>query len=214
MSDLIIKGMEMPDSCFHCKLAEVCQYYKAEHYANKRHEDCPLEEAPETHDKRTETQACDLIERQAAIDAIRHIREVYVNNLPTLIDKASVQTELMMLPSVQRKTQNRRFEEIVVTYPNPDLCSYPEYKGKPYFSIKYEENEEHYIGYGTYNPEVLSQYIKEYFILPSAQPTIEPERKKGKWLLSDGYRCSVCNYKVLSTGLPSKCPNCYAEMER
>ena len=30
----------------------------------------------------------DLIDRQAAIDAIRHIREVYVNNLPTLIDKA------------------------------------------------------------------------------------------------------------------------------
>ena len=47
MSDLIIKGMEMPDSCFHCKLAEVCQHYKAEHYANKRHEDCPLEEVPE-----------------------------------------------------------------------------------------------------------------------------------------------------------------------
>ena len=116
----------------------------------------------------------DLIDRQAAIDAIRHIREVYVNNLPTLIDKASVQTELMMLPSAQQKTKNRRFEKIVVTYPNPDLCSYPEYKGKPYFSIKYEENEEHYIGYGTYNPEVLSNFLKEYF-MPSAQP--EP-----KWI--------------------------------
>ena len=67
---VLIKGMEMPDSCFHCKLAEVCQHYKAEHYANKRHDDCPLEEVPETHDKRTETHACDLIERQAAIDAI------------------------------------------------------------------------------------------------------------------------------------------------
>ena len=103
---ILIKGMEMPDSCFHCKLAEVCQHYKAEHYANKRHEDCPLEEVPsaqpteascwgcnctnmerlkeqktfsemihlhdaETHDKRTETHACDLISRKAAIDSFK-----------------------------------------------------------------------------------------------------------------------------------------------
>lgn len=43
----------------------------------------------------------DLIERQAAIDVVRRIEEKYVNNLPPLIDKAEVQTELMMLPSVQ-----------------------------------------------------------------------------------------------------------------
>lgn len=42
-----------------------------------------------------------LINRNEAIDAINHIREVYVNNLPTLIDKASVQAELMMLPPAQ-----------------------------------------------------------------------------------------------------------------
>ena len=45
--------------------------------------------------------ATDCISRQAALDAIRHIREIYFNNLPTMIDKASVQTELMMLPSAQ-----------------------------------------------------------------------------------------------------------------
>lgn len=43
----------------------------------------------------------DLISRQAALDAIRSITEIYVNNLPTLIYKASAQTELMMLPSAQ-----------------------------------------------------------------------------------------------------------------
>ena len=51
----------------------------------------------------------DLISRQAALEAIRHIEEVYINNLPTMIDKTSVQTELMMLPSA---------EEIVV-WQNP-----------------------------------------------------------------------------------------------
>ena len=65
---VLINGMEMPDSCFHCKLAEVCQYYKKEHYANKRHDDCPIEEVPETHDKHTKTHACDLIERQAVLN--------------------------------------------------------------------------------------------------------------------------------------------------
>ncbi len=44
--------------------------------------------------------------------------------------------------------------------------------------------------------------------LPSAQP----ERKKGKWLLFDGYSCSRCNYKPQTTGLPRYCPNCGADM--
>lgn len=57
-----------------------------------------------------------------------------------------------------------KFEEIVVEYPSPDVCTYPEYKGKPYFGIKYLENENHIIGYGTYNPKVLSVFLKEYFM--------------------------------------------------
>lgn len=57
----------------------------------------------------------------------------------------------------------RNFEEIIVTYHSDDIIPYPEYKGKPYFSIQYEENGEHHVGYGTYNPQVLSDYIKDYF---------------------------------------------------
>lgn len=41
----------------------------------------------------------DYISRQAAIEAIRGCTEYYHNNMPTMIDKASAQTELMMLPS-------------------------------------------------------------------------------------------------------------------
>jgi hypothetical protein len=58
----------------------------------------------------------------------------------------------------------REFEEIVVNYPPEDLCTYPEYKGKPYFGIKYKENGEEIVGYGTYKPEVLSRYLKDYFM--------------------------------------------------
>lgn len=61
----------------------------------------------------------------------------------------------------------KKFEEIVVEYPPAELCTYPKYRGKPYFSIKYEENGEHIIGFGTYNPEVLSRYLREYFITPT-----------------------------------------------
>lgn len=65
------------------------------------------------------------------------------------------------------KADGRKFEEIVVEYPPEDICPYPEYKGKPYFLIKYEENGNHIIGFGTYDPEVLSRYLKEYFIAPT-----------------------------------------------
>ena len=72
------------------------------------------------------------------------------------------------------KGHGRKFEEIVVEYPPAELCTYPEYKGKPYFSIKYEENGKHIIGFGTYSSEVLSEYIREYFIKPI---TIEADKE-------------------------------------
>ena len=66
----------------------------------------------------------------------------------------------------KQATHGRIFQEIVVEYPS--INTYPEYKGKPYFSIKYTENGQGFIGYGTYKPEVLSKYLKEYF-MPSLQ---------------------------------------------
>lgn len=65
------------------------------------------------------------------------------------------------------KGHRKKFEEIVVEYPPAELCTYPEYRGKPYFSIMYEENGKHIVGYGTYKPEVLSRYLQEDFIAPT-----------------------------------------------
>lgn len=57
------------------------------------------------------------------------------------------------------------FEKIIVEYPKEgSVCCYPEYQGKPYFSIQFKENGEGFIGFGTYNPDVLSRYIRDYFI--------------------------------------------------
>lgn len=61
-------------------------------------------------------------------------------------------------------SNDKEFVELVVQYPDPETCTYPEYKGKPYYGIKYIENGETIIGFGTYNTEVLSQYLKEYFM--------------------------------------------------
>lgn len=86
----------------------------------------------------------------------------------------------------------RTFVELVVEYRDPELCAYKEYKGKPYYSIKYIENGETYVGYGTYNPKVLSRYLSEYFISSTQQwhviekdPMTEDERKE--WSERLGY---------------------------
>lgn len=84
----------------------------------------------------------------------------------------------------------REFEEIVVEYPPEDLCTYPEYKGKPYFSIKYKEGNDCFIGYGTYNPKVFSRYLRDYFM-----PSVTPVRPKGHWIdhSDEGYvECPKC----------------------
>lgn len=45
-------------------------------------------------------------------------------------------------------------------------------------------------------------------------PTVEAEPvRHGHWNWFDGLRCSVCNYKLQSTGIPSCCPNCGAKMD-
>ena len=73
--------------------------------------------------------------------------------------------------SAQPGQRNARvFQGIIVEYPS--ISAYPEYEGKPYFSIKYTENGQEFIGYGTYKPEVLSEYLKEYF-MPPTQPECE-----------------------------------------
>jgi len=85
-----------------------------------------------------------------------------------MLDEFDTESILKALPPAQPAQRIARvFQGIVVEYSS--ICAYPEYEGKPYFSIKYTENGQEFIGYGTYKPEVLSEYLKEYF-MPPAQP--------------------------------------------
>ena len=143
------------------------------------------------------------------------------------------------LPSVQPKPTecedavSREFVELVVEYPPADLCAYSEYKGKPYYSIKYYENGEEFIGYGTYKPEVLSRYLKEYFIssvthksgkwIEDAKTYYEELNKRGLGVdeyipyFTDDIACSEClaKYNTIDneTEFFKYCPNCGAKME-
>ena len=87
---------------------------------------------------------------------------------------ANIADELRMIREKMEEPESKRtFVELVVRYPDPEVCLYEEYKGKPYYCIKYIENGETHVGYGTYNPEVLSQYLKEFFISSAqSEPTV------------------------------------------
>ena len=138
--------------------------------------------------------------------------------------------ETVTICNALKPERSRTFLEIVVSY--PAFCTYPEYEGKPYYAIKFEENGETIVGFGTYKPEVLSQYLREYFI-----PSAEPERKTGKWIEVYGYatpggdpvwKCSECGKGIHVYGIEAPsynrdytdghqwvaCPNCGAEMTR
>lgn len=73
------------------------------------------------------------------------------------------------IENLKRPQGKREFIEILAQYVPDDICTYPEYKGKPYYSIHYKENGEEFVGFGTYNPEVLSRYLKEYFMKGDAE---------------------------------------------
>lgn len=119
-------------------------------------------------------------------------------------------------PSIKNDLEVREFKEIVVEYPPEDLCTYPEYKGKPYFSIKYKEGNDCFIGYGTYKPQVLSRYLRDYFM-----PSVTPIRPKGHWREVDTnmYACSKCSHVLTIDPLDNSilgmntCPFCSAKME-
>ena len=152
----------------------------------------------------------DLISRQALRDAMYHEAFETDSDMQKWDSGCWIRYKLFEntideLPSAKPEIIRceRTFQEIIVEYPS--ISTYPEYEGKPYFSIKYTENGQGFIGYGTYKPEVLSEYLKEYF-MPSAE-------RVGHWIsIEDGllHKCSVCGEKSCCKG--NYCPDCGARM--
>lgn len=133
----------------------------------------------------------DPISRQAAIAVADYTdcTGLAIEDVKKVTDE--VVKGLKQLPSSQADQHGRVFKEIVVKYPT--YSTYPEYEGKPYFSIKYTENGQEFIGYGTYNPEALSKYLKEYF-LSSAQSEVLACGSGELNAQPDIIRCKDCKY--------------------
>ena len=55
---VVVKGMKMPDSCYHCKIAESCGHYIA-NYIDRRHPECPLIALPDKHGRLVDADALD-----------------------------------------------------------------------------------------------------------------------------------------------------------
>lgn len=73
------------------------------------------------------------------------------------------------------KKSKYEFIEIFAQYVPEEICPYPEYRGKPYYSIHFRENGAEFCGFGTYKPEVLSRYLREYFLEPSCGADLREE---------------------------------------
>ena len=111
---------------------------------------------------------------------VHELVELFFEDIIDIIDeqpKLSLETKISDkdIPDNNVEKMNREFEELEVAYFPDELCIYPEYIGKPYFAIRYKENGNHFVGYGTYSPEVLSRYLRDYF-MPLAMP------KESKWI--------------------------------
>ena len=154
----------------------------------------------------------DLIDRQAAIEAINHICPIDTEYDCTLLDRVDVRCVLSDLPSAQAEpckdvvirsaiiqklnTMNRYVSEEL------RLCDTDK---------KFSKNEVFIVD------DVYEEIVEN---LPSAQPKI------GKWILSGGYwRCSECKEKALLKLDKAKgnckefapvrsvfCPNCGMKM--
>lgn len=114
--------------------------------------------------------------------------------------KDDINYEVVKVDNILAQRNTRVFKEIIVEY--PFYYIYPEYEGKPYFSIKYTENGQEFIGYGTYKPEVLSEYLKKYFMpqwIPCTPETMPQE--DGEYLVTihwknSDYYTDLLRYKA------------------
>ena len=128
-------------------------------------------EQPETHDKRTETHSCDLIDRQAAIDAVRelYIQSPKINNdivYDTAIDQAH--DALVNLPSAQPEPTEYIPDTKAVPSRSDCVCL-SERVSTTFYDDEHEEWSQKTVTIA----DILDRVCDGYTVLPSAQPDDE-----------------------------------------
>ena len=130
----------------------------------------------------------DPIERQAAIDALYRCTDIFINNLPVMVDKAEAYKALAELPSAQPECED--------AVSRADVLKINTYH------------------HGEMPNEINHQIWKEIKSLPS----VTPKQKTGKWISDQFafWVCSTCGYPSEAHGanmIYKFCPNCGAKME-
>ena len=128
-------------------------------------------EQPETHDKRTETHSCDLIDRQAAIDAVRelYIQSPKINNdivYDTAIDQAH--DALVNLPAAQPEPTEYIPDTKAVPSRSDCVCL-SERVSTTFYDDEHEEWSQKTVTIA----DILDRVCDGYTVLPSAQPDDE-----------------------------------------
>lgn len=102
---------------------------------------------------------------------MKRMAKVLGRLLAVLVDKGVINGDdaLLVLAPLNEgeddeEAQKRKFIRIITEYHSDEHVTYKEFRGKPYFSIMFEENGETFVGFGTYKIDVLSRYLRDYFI--------------------------------------------------
>lgn len=164
----------------------------------------------------------DLIDRQQAIDAVcmewcgvkhqdcEHPFDVENDDYYWCDGCETVLQTLPDLPPAQPE-KDREFIKLAVRNSN----------GRPYYSIIYLEFDDNGVGhdfegYSSYSLDVISDYLKKYFMPPA-----QPERIKGHWIAMENknlFRCSECDAVIYSESERDRnefhkfCGRCGADM--
>lgn len=121
---------------------------------------------PETHDKRTESHACDLIDRQPSYSCSHED--------DTICRRAAVDAMFAKMPGLTFGDVLQILHELPSAQPECDkefvMLKVIDLNGRPYYSIIYLEDGREYEGYSSYDLMVISEYLKRYFGF--AQPEI------------------------------------------
>lgn len=159
--------------------------------ARKMIEDAPSVQPEKRTEERTETHACDLISRQAAIDALKNQMSDR-NDLYNIPVRRSI-VILEQLPSAQPERLTDDDFETIRIHLNA-------YKEKLCNQQRWKEADEY------------QRIIDRFMTFASAQP----ERKTGKWTIYDRhtmpyqYICSECG--AYHRAMYDFCPSCGADM--
>ena len=232
--NVLIKGMEMPENCFECKIRRACDdawYLKTD----QRPYSCPLEAQEPCEDAVSR----EMIMRHYDSGEYKHVNHIsrnglldYIEQLPSVSpkpiecdDAVSRDEATYILTELIESCENgtpcyakARVEMAALASVTPKLPECEDVVSREAIRlVEMDEKEE----YQTFNlDDAYEQGFNDCFWKVLALPSVTPKQRTGKWIQKQSkygidnefvYLCSLCGENV---GFSKKnyCPNCGAKM--